>query len=238
VVRDLPGGLPKGWPVEVTFEYAANGRLAVEALVPGTQHQARLELLREAGLSNEGLTRWKQPVSQAGGFQAFESAAKDVQRSAPQSPEAAAIATGAAAGWTPAKAETAGPMTAPPPLPTPVPAEPSTHQQWVSSPQPLTGAMPLAPVVPASGPAAAATSTPAMAAEPVLPLIKPAKPAKPEKKRRFPKWLERLIGHTVTLVLFAFVAYLMISYFRPDLLSRHSRSSGQENEQKQADRTP
>ena len=84
VVRDLPGGLPKGWPVEVTFEYAANGRLAVEALVPGTQHQARLELLREAGLSNEGLTRWKQPVGAAGGFQAFESAAKDVQRSAPQ----------------------------------------------------------------------------------------------------------------------------------------------------------
>ena len=39
VVRDLPSGLPKGWPVEVTFEYAANGRLAVDALVPGTQHR-------------------------------------------------------------------------------------------------------------------------------------------------------------------------------------------------------
>ncbi len=68
VVRDLPSGLPKGWPVEVTFEYGANGRLAVEALVPGTHHQARLELVRETGLSNEGLTRWKQPVGEAGGF--------------------------------------------------------------------------------------------------------------------------------------------------------------------------
>ena len=78
VVRDLPVGLPKGWPVEVTFEYGANGRLAVDALVPGTQHQARLELVRETGLSNEGLTRWKQPVSEAGGFNTFESAAQDV----------------------------------------------------------------------------------------------------------------------------------------------------------------
>ena len=69
VVRDLPSGLPKGWPVEVTFEYGANGRLAVEALVPGTQHQARLELVRETGLSNEGLTRWKQPVSDGGRIQ-------------------------------------------------------------------------------------------------------------------------------------------------------------------------
>ena len=69
VVRDLPGGLPKGWPVEVTFEYGANGRLAVEALVPGTHHQARLELVRETGLSNEGLTRWKQPVSAGGRIQ-------------------------------------------------------------------------------------------------------------------------------------------------------------------------
>ena len=71
VVRDLPAGLPKGWPVEVTFEYGANGRLAVEALVPGTQHRARLELVRDGGLSSEGLTRWKQPVSDAGGFTAF-----------------------------------------------------------------------------------------------------------------------------------------------------------------------
>ena len=89
VVRDLPAGLPKGWPVEVTFEYGANGRLAVEALVPGTHHQARLELVRETGLSNEGLTRWKQPVSEAGGFSTFESAAQDVLHAAPPSREAA-----------------------------------------------------------------------------------------------------------------------------------------------------
>ena len=39
VVRDLPAGLPKGWPIEVTFEYGANSRLTVEAMVPGTHHK-------------------------------------------------------------------------------------------------------------------------------------------------------------------------------------------------------
>ena len=39
VIRDLPAGLPKNWPVEVTFEYASNGRLRVHGLVPGT-HQS------------------------------------------------------------------------------------------------------------------------------------------------------------------------------------------------------
>ena len=69
VVRDLPSGLPKGWPVEVTFEYGANGRLAVDALVPGTHHQARLELVRETGLSNEGLTALEAAGRRGGGLQ-------------------------------------------------------------------------------------------------------------------------------------------------------------------------
>ena len=103
VVRDLPAGLPKGWPVEVTFEYGANGRLTVEALVPGTQHQARLELVRETGLSNEGLTRWKQPVGEAGGFKTFESAARDVLHGAPPSREASPSGIGSGIGWAPRK---------------------------------------------------------------------------------------------------------------------------------------
>ena len=59
VVRDLPVGLPKGWPVEVTFEYATNGRLSVRAVVPGTHHEAQLDLERDAGLSDAGIARWK-----------------------------------------------------------------------------------------------------------------------------------------------------------------------------------
>ena len=51
----------------------------------------------------------------------------------------------------------------------------------------------------------------------MLPLIKRTKP---EKKRRIPKWVERLIGHVIALLIFAFVGYLMISHVRPDLFPR------------------
>jgi len=73
VIRDLPGGLPKGWPIDVTFEYAANGRLSVRAVVPGTHQAAALEMERAGGLSSNGIARWKQPVAAAAGFDAFES---------------------------------------------------------------------------------------------------------------------------------------------------------------------
>ncbi|MGA2254002.1 MAG: Hsp70 family protein [Thermoguttaceae bacterium] len=251
VVRDLPSGLPKGWPVEVTFEYATNGRLAVEALVPGTQHQARLELVREVGLSNEGLTRWKQPVNEAGGFNAFESAAQDVLHSAPPSPEASPSGIGSAIGWAPAKADAAGKMAV---LPTPPlaasPAEPAAGQRWASGPQALTDFSPRLieegqGVTAASSPRATGertTSSPRpvgegvkAAEEPVLPLIKRTKP---EKQRRIPKWVERLIGHIITLLIFAVVGYLMISHFRPDLFPRRFGGTGEQNEQKYADPAP
>ena len=248
VVRDLPAGLPKGWPVEVTFEYGDNGRLAVEALVPGTQHQARLELVREMGLSNEGLTRWKQPVGEAGGFNTFESAAQDVLHNPPPSPEASPSGVGSAIGWTSAKADAAHArrLSLPPTLAATraadVPASPAAEQRWVSGPQPLTDFSPL-PVGDGPGlrvqpsPIAIVETGPGAAAaeEPVLPLIKRTRP---EKKRRIPKWLERLIGHAIALVLFAFVGYLMISHIRPDLFPRHIRRQRRTAEQKPADSAP
>ena len=267
VVRDLPLGLPKGWPVEVTFEYGANGRLAVEALVPGTHHQARLELVRETGLSNEGLTRWKQPVSEAGGFRAFESAAEDVLHAAPPLAEAAPSGIGSAIGWAAAaKTEAGGAAVAIPPLPplAASPAETAAPQRWASGPQPLTGFSPLPPGddqaslgargVRAADPQSMAVSTSAkpqaskplataaaadaaLAAatseEPLLPLIKRPRPA---KKRRIPKWVQRLIGHSIALLLFGLVGYLMISRFRPDLFP--TVFSGRQNEQKQNDARP
>jgi len=51
VIRDLPEGLPKNWPVEVTFQYASNGRLTVEGVVPGTHQSVTLCLERSTGLS-------------------------------------------------------------------------------------------------------------------------------------------------------------------------------------------
>ena len=90
VVRDLPLGLPKGWPVEVTFEYASNGRLSVRAVVPGTHHEAQLDLEREAGLSDAGMARWKAPIAAAAGFGVFGAIAHD----ALGGPQSAAIGPG------------------------------------------------------------------------------------------------------------------------------------------------
>lgn len=92
VIRDLPPGLPKGWPIEVTFEYAANGRLTVSATVPGTQRATVLEIERERGLSNEGISGWKQAVTASDGFNRFESQMNDQLRAHGQAFQAAPLA--------------------------------------------------------------------------------------------------------------------------------------------------
>jgi len=58
VIRDLPPGLSKGTPVDVTFEYAANGRLSVRARMPQTQQDALLEIERAPGLAAGKLDEW------------------------------------------------------------------------------------------------------------------------------------------------------------------------------------
>ena len=78
VIRDIPSGLAKGWPIEVTFEYGTNGRLNVRATVPGTSQKAKLSLERNVGLSNEGIAQWKHPVVSSAGFDAFEQIVQDV----------------------------------------------------------------------------------------------------------------------------------------------------------------
>jgi molecular chaperone DnaK len=78
VIRDLPEGLPKNWPIEVAFQYASSGRLTVSATVPGTHHGATLELERASGMSNEGIARWKRPIGEAAGFDQFESLVEEV----------------------------------------------------------------------------------------------------------------------------------------------------------------
>ena len=85
VIRNLPVGLPSGWPVEVTFEYGTNGRLSVRAMVPGTHREVALELERDSRLSGEGIGHWKQAVSTASGFGVFQSA---IQQQGPRPVEA------------------------------------------------------------------------------------------------------------------------------------------------------
>ena len=80
VVRDLPPDLPKGWPIEITFEYGTNGRLRVTAVLPGKECQVALDVEREGGLSGQQTEQWKGAVeaSASEGFDAFESILDDV----------------------------------------------------------------------------------------------------------------------------------------------------------------
>ena len=159
VVRDLPAGLPKGWPIEITFEYGTNSRLTVHATVPGTQHRARLDLERDVGLSGEGLARWKSLVNAGAGFQTFQAAAAaGVGQIAPAPAEMAATAgrpsgppTGAntesfeaqALGWVGGEDETSAPnrQSLPPVklMGSPAPAAPYTPAMpapYAPAPQP------------------------------------------------------------------------------------------------------
>jgi molecular chaperone DnaK len=78
VIRHLPAGLTKGWPVDVTFEYGSNGCLSVHAIVPGTGQETTLDMERNAGMSREGIEQWKKPIDAAGGFDSFESMVEDL----------------------------------------------------------------------------------------------------------------------------------------------------------------
>lgn len=92
VIRDLPPGLPQGWPVDVVFSYETNGRLRVEASVPGTGQAAQLELERAGGLSGGGIDRWKRVLAGEPGFADFEQAICDLLNEAGgQMPAAAAL---------------------------------------------------------------------------------------------------------------------------------------------------
>ncbi len=72
-IRNLPEKLPQGWPVEVTYEYQENGRLAVHANVPGTNQSIAIELQNSTGLDSEKVRRWKSVVNADDvDFDAFE----------------------------------------------------------------------------------------------------------------------------------------------------------------------
>lgn len=66
VVRDLPDGLPKLTPVDVTFEYGSNGRLTIDANLPTVGRKATLSLNRSAGLSESEIETWQRRI--AAGF--------------------------------------------------------------------------------------------------------------------------------------------------------------------------
>ena len=112
VIHQLPEGLPKKWPVEVAFEYGANGRLTGRAVVPGTEQGATLDLERAVGMSDDGIARGKPTIDAAPGFDAFESVVREVLQSL-DAPAPDEMTFQAAAAM---QADFAGPVAAPPPI--------------------------------------------------------------------------------------------------------------------------
>jgi len=166
VVRDLPEGLPKGWPVEVTFEYETNSRLTVRAAVPGTHREVVLDMEREVGLSSEGVARWKRAVSSSAGFNAYEAMLLESL-----GPSAAALRSGedlGAGGAQPAAAAVHAIVTpSPPAMPGPRPA--AVPVPVAPRPMPPPFGAPLAPVAAGPIPVSAAP----MAARPAPPPARP-----------------------------------------------------------------
>ena len=62
-VRQLPGGLPAKYPIEICFHYETNGRLHVRVHVPKTDRQVETEIVRENGLSREHMDAWRQFIA-------------------------------------------------------------------------------------------------------------------------------------------------------------------------------
>ena len=189
VIRELPGGLPRGWPIEVTFEYGANGRLSVRAEVSGTDRDVTLDLERAVGLSNDGISRWKQPVANSAGFDAFEAMVQDVldSPSPPGAPEAPAPTDPWSADSQPAAAA-------------PAPAQPAAVAGASPATEQPTGDVPRAV---------------AQLGNQVSPRAAPngvGRPASP----RIPRWLVIVVGYVTSAVLGLGLGYLVLSVLRPE----------------------
>lgn len=68
VVDDLPPDLAEHWPIEVTCEYMANGRLKIDAHVRYTDRNAHLEVLRLGGLASTHVKYWREVVAAGRGL--------------------------------------------------------------------------------------------------------------------------------------------------------------------------
>lgn len=185
VIRDIPPGLPKGWPIDVKFEYGSNGRLTIHAVVTGVNKEVQLDLERDRGLSQAGVERWKQTVTASGGFNKFDAMLDEVLGAAP-------------AGFVPAigaKPGAASLATASAPAPAPRAAQPAAAQ-----------------VAPAATPTALPQPAP-MALQ--APMARAALPEEGPSGLRVPRWVISMCGHILAGLLGLAVAYLIMAHFQP-----------------------
>ncbi len=62
-ISDLPLGLPKGAPIDVSFSYSEDGRVHMRAIVRALKRGAFVEIVRPEGLTEQDLERQAQVVS-------------------------------------------------------------------------------------------------------------------------------------------------------------------------------
>jgi molecular chaperone DnaK len=78
VLHELPANLPRRYPVDITYHYAANGRLHVKAHLPDTDCAVDVEFRRDTGVSPKGIRQWKKAVTSQRGFDVFDEVLQDV----------------------------------------------------------------------------------------------------------------------------------------------------------------
>jgi len=205
VLADLPEGLPQGWPVEVSFDYQPNGRLAVHTVVPGTARELTLELERSVGLNDRQLAHWKPLVTSRAGFEALEAMVEDVldenlpavespaSTAAPRTASHQATAATSPAGRSPSE-------TGPKPK---VPGPELRHGRAI----PKMG----------SGPVSASPRTPSSLAVPTKPVTMSVK----ERRRAgpadpLPRWAVLLIVWLTSAVTGLAAGYWVLSIWYPD----------------------
>jgi molecular chaperone DnaK len=126
VIRDLPRSLAKGSPIDVTFEYAVNGRLSIKAVVRETGREAKLDLERNAVLTDERASRWRRVLAEGGSMSRIECEPEltiDYIRSETLVPEL----DDAAADLPPVDLPPSAPVAPMPPAETPAPKTPAYH---------------------------------------------------------------------------------------------------------------
>jgi len=217
VIRDLPPGLPQGWPVEVTFEYGANGRLSVRGAVPGTHREAELKIERDVGLSGERISGWRQAVSSAAGFDAFEAMLNEVLNLDGSGAQGTATDGPTLPAQTGPGSEDPGP---PPPAPgsgVPAPEAATISQPAATYVQPPTGdryANEGAPL-PSGGPRAKRAVLRPSAGRAEADSPDQRMPETPTHEP-IPRWLISVLGFVGSAIVGLGLGYLLVSWLFPE----------------------
>jgi molecular chaperone DnaK len=72
VIRDLPDGLPKNWPIEVDYRYNQEGRLQVQARMQKSGEALVTQWQRDGALNEEQVADWKKVLCGPPGLTAIQ----------------------------------------------------------------------------------------------------------------------------------------------------------------------